>query len=541
MSGKTAWSPDAGIGGRPNKGKYIPLIARAGRTCMRSGTAPMEYCVGINGRSTTNWMRELAAHYGRMRAKYPEDTLLIVFDVDGTIIDTRILIAHVLQEFDRAHQTQFFSGLTAKDVRVHESDIEPLLTRLSVPEERHGEIVDWYNQQRWTTSAIMSGHRPFRGVLEVIRWFQIQPKTLVALNTAKPERLRADTLRSLNALGQEFRVTCDTNLLMMNRRELGEGIAESKAAGVTALMTTGRRVIAYIDNEPENLQAVAEAFPGGGILLLHADTIFRTQRKLAPQGTVRGKSFDLTELISEDALPRHIQFVWHGINSDENLRQFLASHIHWAEIDVRTEPGNGELILRHDAFDETKRKTNEGLYRFADGLKRLRDHNRNVKIDFKEGGAVVDRVLELVKSLGFKDEQLWFNGNIERVQEEGFRQIAAAYPSSIRQCPIDFLAPLIIGIPSKAREIADMLTGWGINRFSVGWLTGGKQQVLDQMDRWNLDVNIYDIPDLEAFLQAVLLVPRSITSDFNFPKWNYYGHGSGETKRMRARRIRGSS
>ncbi len=82
-----------------------------------------------------------------------------------------------------------------------------------------------------------------------------------------------------------------------------------------------------------------------------------------------------------------------------------------------------------------------------------------------------------------------------------------------------------------------MLTGWGINRFSVGWLTGGKQQVLDQMDRWNLDVNIYDIPDLEAFLQAVLLVPRSITSDFNFPKWNYYGQGSGETRRMRARRL----
>ena len=32
----------------------------------------------------------------------------------------------------------------------------------------------------------------------------------------------------------------------------------------------------------------------------------------------------------------------------------------------------------------------------------------------------------------------------------------------------------------------------------------------------------------EAFLQAVLLMPRSITSDFNFPKWHYYGRGSGE-------------
>ena len=48
------------------------------------------------------------------------------------------------------------------------------------------------------------------------------------------------------------------------------------------------------------------------------------------------------------------------------------------------------------------------------------------------------------------------------------------------------------------------------------------------MDQWGFDVNIYDVPDLESFLQAVLLMPRSITSDFNFPKWYYYGRGSGE-------------
>ena len=47
------------------------------------------------------------------------------------------------------------------------------------------------------------------------------------------------------------------------------------------------------------------------------------------------------------------------------------------------------------------------------------------------------------------------------------------------------------------------------------------------MDQWGFEVNIYNVPDLEAFLQAVLLMPRSITSDFNFPEWHYYGRGSG--------------
>jgi len=48
------------------------------------------------------------------------------------------------------------------------------------------------------------------------------------------------------------------------------------------------------------------------------------------------------------------------------------------------------------------------------------------------------------------------------------------------------------------------------------------------MDRWGLDVNIYGVYDLESFLKAVLLMPCSVTSDFNFPKWYYFGRGAGQ-------------
>ena len=33
------------------------------------------------------------------------------------------------------------------------------------------------------------------------------------------------------------------------------------------------------------------------------------------------------------------------------------------------------------------------------------------------------------------------------------------------------------------------------------------------------------MPDLEAFLEAALLLPASVTADFNFPEWNYDGRG----------------
>jgi len=68
---------------------------------------------------------------------------------------------------------------------------------------------------------------------------------------------------------------------------------------------------------------------------------------------------------------------------------------------------------------------------------------------------------------------------------------------------------------------------WGVNRFSVDWAHPHLFAVFEIFTRWGHDVNIYNVPDLEAFLRAVLLSPRSITSDFNFPKWKYFGLGSG--------------
>jgi hypothetical protein len=39
------------------------------------------------------------------------------------------------------------------------------------------------------------------------------------------------------------------------------------------------------------------------------------------------------------------------------------------------------------------------------------------------------------------------------------------------------------------------------------------------------------VPDDDSFLQAVLLLPRWLTADFNFPEWNYYVRGSGGRRR----------
>ena len=97
---------------------------------------------------------------------------------------------------------------------------------------------------------MLAAHRPYQGVLDVIRWFQIQPDTSVALNTGRPQHLRAQTLQSLNALGEEYRVEFSTELLHMNPRAWKEGVALTKVAALTAFRAAGYRIFAVVDNEP---------------------------------------------------------------------------------------------------------------------------------------------------------------------------------------------------------------------------------------------------------------------------------------------------
>lgn len=475
-----------------------------------------------------NWMAELAHHHNKTRRQYPEDRLLILFDIDGTILDMRYMVLRVLQSFDKEYNTRFFRKMQVVDIKVHENQVDRLLADLQIPSDKQGEILDWYNQHRWSSENILHSHNPLSGVLEVIRWFQLQPNTFVGLNTGRPESIRTDTLRSLNELGKEYKVQFADELLHMNSSDWEQEVGNAKVAGVYNFQKAGYRVFAFIDNEPDNLKAVSKINPKQEILLLHANTIFESRRTSLPSHTVNGKTYDLTELIPEKALPRHIQFVWHGVNDEVNLRQFIASDITWGECDVRLDPIGNELILRHDSFVENPLDFDEEWLSLDRLLERLCQTGKSVKLDLKAGGILVDKVLEFITKFFLEDVRLWFNGNVERLQEEGFRKLADAHPDSVLQCPVDFLAPLIISAPEKAKDILDMFTSWGANRFSIGWNTENLRTFFDQMDEWGFEVNIYNVPDLEAFLQAVLLIPRSITSDFNFPKWHYYGRGSGQ-------------
>jgi hypothetical protein len=472
-------------------------------------------------------MRELAAHYERMRLRHPEDELCVVFDIDGTILDPRYLVVEVLLAYDREHGTEYFHGLRADDVTVHEGNIDELLA-CTVPQQVRGAVSAWFEVRRRAAAMVAPAYRPYRGVLAVIRWFTLLPHTHVAINTGRPDRLRAATLASLNAVGRPYRVTFDPDLVCMNPGDWDCDVSSVKIEGLRTLQSKGLRIVAVVENEPAEIRAMAAADETGEILFLHADTVFRSSPDPSPRAAA-GREYDLAGLVSEREIARRVEFVWHGVNDPANLAEFLASPVRWAEVDVRRDPLD-RLVLRHDSFDVTPWDRAERPFLLADCLGAVRAAGRAAKLDFKESGEVLERALGIVEQLGFDDSMLWFNSNVDCLGQEGFRQLRDRYPAATISGPVDFLAPLVLAAPDAAGAALASLGEWGVSRLSLSWFTSRFHEVLERLESLGWDVNVYALPDLAAFLEAALLIPRSLTADFNFPEWHYHGRGSGQRK-----------
>lgn len=475
----------------------------------------------------TNWMAALAAHHARMRRQYPSDELIILFDIDGTILDLRHMIFFLLMRYDREHGTDHFRDLSLTDIDVHEYVIDQFLQRLDLDEAARQEIEQWYRERYWSPEIIATAHYAFDGVFDVIRWLQIQPMTSVGLNTGRLEYMRSDTLAALNRMAEAHGVHFRNELFYMRPDEWAEGVAGSKVQGVAHVQALGYRVIAFIDNEPGNLAAVAQCQGADDMLLLHPDTIYLSPLADLPPTAISGEAYSLVDLITEEFLPPQVELVWHGVNDPINLRQFLPSPVRWAELDVNVDAEGDGLILRHDTFAERPLvEEGERWLTLDAALAACTPWQKAVKLDFKVGGDWIDRSLALVDRYGLPAERLWFNGEVRILDEPTVRKLAARYPGAVIQAPIGFLRQRL-DQPAELRAEVERLARWGMNRFSLNWQQRETRQMAHLLMRWGYEVNLYGIPDLPAFLQSLLLLPTALTCDFNFPTWGYYGRGSG--------------
>lgn len=479
---------------------------------------------------SSTWMQTITEHFQAMRRKHPDEKFMIIFDLENVILDVRYLIHHLLTDYDRINGTSYFNTLVVSDIHTQDKELHDLLFRYNVEPGRISQVVEWYQCQKWSSTVPGNAYHTFSGSMEVIRWFQIQPDVAVGLSVEEPVDSREAVLRVLNAIGKPHRVQFSDELLYLLAYD---GIQSTHNKGINSIRyfeSRGYQVIAVINSDPDELETLFQlADEREDLLLVHADLGSQPNPKPLPGKILRGSTYDVTDLIPEHLLPGQVDLVWHGINDLPNLRQFLGSNIKWGECDIHLETTSNELVLHHDSLS-TQSKYDFERFTLATLMSRMKESNRSIKLDFKQGGKVVDQSLELINHYGFTENQLWFNGNVERLEESGFRKLAALYPNAILQAPIDSLSPLIENNPQKVHDTLRKFQNSGMNRFSLHWRVNNLHRFLDYMDKWALEVNIYGVNDLTTFLQAVLYLPRSVTSDFNFPKWYYYGRGSGENR-----------
>jgi hypothetical protein len=82
-------------------------------------------------------------------------------------------------------------------------------------------------------------------------------------------------------------------------------VAKHKVAGIRRFQQAGYRVVAAVDNEPEIIEALVAADTSQEILFLHAQTLYQSRRRSTPR-TVEPCGYDITSLVGERDLPRHV-------------------------------------------------------------------------------------------------------------------------------------------------------------------------------------------------------------------------------------------
>jgi hypothetical protein len=457
-----------------------------------------------------HWMDSLAAHHRKLRRKYPGERLLAIFDIDGTILDTRYMILYVLRAFDKRNSTSHFAHLGISDIDFHEEHLRGLLENLGIAPEKQEVILREYEELMFTSTAMLKAHRAFPGVLEVIRWLQCQPETYVGLNTGRPEALRFNTLNALNELGKGYCVAFPDSFLCMKKKGSEQTIPASKLEGIERFVRAGFRILAMVDNEPENLEAAEEADPDGEILLLHADTIFKSRRRGESNLAISGKVYDAGRLMaSSDILLDPIDFIFDWTDGDEErLQRFLSSDVGWIGTGVTTllpSPGGGIFL--------PGKRINP--YCFLDLLRKYR---RRLKIYLSGRELHLGNVPRMVRYAGFDDHEVAFGFNVTDYEQRCPEVLRNVFPHASIDCPADVL---LRGAPTEkdgktGRPVPREFNVTGIKGVSLDWRIPCSRKIFNRFTSMGHPVHVYNVRSARSFVQAALLRPASITSLFSF-------------------------
>ena len=308
----------------------------------------------------------------------------------------------------------------------------------------------------------------------------------------------------------------------MNGRGGEEDVLDSKVAGLRRL---GRR-LPHVRRRRQ--RARRHRRPGRGRRSrrdpLPAGPDLRRVAARARRPAPCGRAYDLTALVTESDLPTTCS----SFGTASTTRRTCAS----SSVPESTGPSAtcggdplGRLVLRHDSFETTPwRAPSPCSARRPVGASA--EHGRGVKLDLKEGDASSTTCSPPSTRTASTTNACGSTPRIEALGEDGVRRIS--------RLPILTPSCSARRFPRAAR---DRRPRAGVGHHQAERLgrepldragQGSTPAALRSLEDFGCEVNLYAVPDLEAFLRPLLL-PRSITTDFNFPAWHYFGRAPAST------------
>jgi len=194
---------------------------------------------------------------------------VVVFDVDGTLLDNRPRIMQILVEFSKqksyvtADAARKLQGLTIDMIQYRLNDT---LARVNVTDQAVVNNAAAYWGERFFNQDYLKYDAPTPGSVDCVRMMYSKGARIVYLTGRDVQRQFNGTARALWEKGFPIGIQ-NTELIMKPNKGQQDAIFKQR---VTQYLRNSGKVVATFDNEPANANVYRRAFSDAKVVLFEA-------------------------------------------------------------------------------------------------------------------------------------------------------------------------------------------------------------------------------------------------------------------------------
>ncbi len=219
---------------------------------------------------------EVLSEYHRKHLSETSECCAIVFDIDGTLIDPRVMQLVVLKAYDQVNASSWFLDKGLNDLTIYEIYIRQQLLKWAIPATEIDHICEFYYKNHWSEQTVLDTATLYPELSGLMQQLFESSRTDVFFCTGRPEFMRELTIENLHKILPSYSDQITGDHLHMNSRDW-EYVVQEKRRSMEQVVSR-HNVIAFVDNEPSNLNGLT--FLPTSCLLVHADTTYKVYQEM---------------------------------------------------------------------------------------------------------------------------------------------------------------------------------------------------------------------------------------------------------------------